>query len=83
MSYADEVRAYCSRRCVNPARVSGQKDFSIRAGDVHDAMGYRNRLPLVCSAIGATVFCASNGVQRTGVEGPPNGSNTVFRFCFA
>lgn len=80
MSYADEVRAYCSRQYVQPARATGRNEFSIRAGDVHEAMGYKNRMPLVCSAIGATIFSEQNAVHRVAVEGPMNGANTVFRF---
>ena len=77
MSHADEVRAYCTRRYVQAARSDGQKEFSIRVGDVHDALGYKNRLPLVCSALGATKFCEANGIKRTAVEGPLNGSTTI------
>jgi hypothetical protein len=78
--YADEVRAYCSRHYVQPARAAGKKEISIRAGDVHEAMGYKNRMPLVCSAIGTTIFAEQNGVRRISVEGPLNGADTVFRF---
>lgn len=80
MSHAAEVRAYCARHYIQPARVAGKNEISIRAGDVHEAMGYKNRMPLVCSAIGATVFSETNNVRRVGVEGPLNGANTVFRF---
>lgn len=56
MSYADEVRAYCAKHIVEPARSRGETEIAIRSGDVHDAMGYTNRLPLVCSALGTGVF---------------------------
>jgi hypothetical protein len=82
VNHADEVRAYCVHRYLQPARTAGQKEISIRAGDVHAAMGFKNRLPLVCSAIGASVFCDNNGLRRLAVEGPLNGANTVFRFQF-
>jgi len=78
--YADEVRAYCSRHYVQAARAAGEKTISIRAGDVHEAMGYKNRLPLVCSAIGASVFTETNALRRIAVEGPLNGANTVLKF---
>lgn len=80
MRYADEVRAYCNRHYVQPARSAGEKEFSIRAGDVHEAMGYKNRMPLVCSAIGAAIFSETNAARRISVDGPLNGANTVFRF---
>lgn len=80
MSYADEVRDYCGRHIVEPARARGEKEVVIRAGDVHKAMGYKNRLPLVCSALGAGLFEETYGVRRKSVDGPLNGSNTVFTF---
>ena len=80
MSHSDEVRAYCSRHYVRSARISGAKEISIRAGDVHEAMGYKNRMPLVCSAIGASKFSENNALRRIAVDGPLNGANTVFRF---
>jgi 5-methylcytosine-specific restriction enzyme B len=80
MSYADEVRAYCVRHYVQSARAAGKTEFSIRAGDVHEDMGYKNRIPLVCSAIGASTFSENNGLLRLAVEGPLNGANTIFRF---
>ncbi len=80
MSHADDVRFYCRERYVEPARKTGQKTIEIRSGDVHAAMGYRNRYPLVCSAIGAKVFEDMCRIRRTAVEGPINGSKTVFRF---
>ena len=80
MSYADEVRAYVAREIVEPARSRGDAEVAIRAGDVHRALGYTNRLPLVCSALGARVFEETYRVRRESVDGPLNGSNTLFRF---
>lgn len=82
MSYADEVRAYCTRHYIQAARAAGKSEFSIRVGDVHDALEYKNRAPLICSAIGASKFCDANGITRIAVEGPLNGSTTIFRFAF-
>jgi hypothetical protein len=43
-------------------------------------MRYRNRLPLVCAALGASLFQDQARVRRLGIDGPMNGANTVFRF---
>lgn len=80
MSYSDEVRTYCNSHYIQPARTAGKSEISIRAGDVHKAMGYKSRMPLVCSAIGASLFSENHGVRRIAVDGPLNGANTVFRF---
>ena len=80
MSYSDEVRAYCAEHFIQPARARGEIEITIRAGDVHRALDYRNRYPLVCSALGASVFEEQYRVRRKSVEGPLNGANAVFRF---
>ncbi len=80
MSYADDVRKYCKDYIIDPARKRGEKQISIRAGDIHNAMGYKNRLPLVCSALGANKFQEFAGVERISVSGPTNGANAVFTF---
>ena len=80
MTYADYVREYCKLHYIEPARTRGDATVSIRAGDVHSAMGFKNRMPLVCSVLGATVFQALAGVERIGVTGPINGANAVFTF---
>lgn len=80
MSYADEVRAHCGKEVVEAARQRGDKEVTIRAGDVHHDMGYKNRLPLVCSALGSAVFEREYRVRRLAVDGPLAGANTVFRF---
>jgi len=80
MSYADRVREYCKAKIIEPARARGDATVSIRAGDVHAALGFKNRLPLVCSALGTTLFEDWARVERIAVEGPLNGANAVFTF---
>lgn len=80
MSLAADVRAFCGQTYVDPARKSGKTVVEIRAGDVHSAMNFTNRYPLVCSAIGALIFEEQYQLRRLAVEGPLNGANTLFRF---
>ena len=80
MTHADKVREYCRTQLVDPARARGDTTVSIRAGDIHKALGFKNRLPLVCSALGANTFQEYARVQRIGLEGPTNGANAVFTF---
>ena len=80
MTHANDVRTYCVTQYIQPARAAGHRIVSIRAGDVHSALGYSNRLPLVCAAIGALLFCEENSVRRTAIAGPTNGANTVYEF---
>ena len=55
MSYADDVREYCKAN-IEPSRRREEKRIAIRAGDIRTAMGYKNRMPLVCTAPGAKKF---------------------------
>ena len=80
MSLADDVRQFCKATYVEPARIKGEKTVIIRSGDVHIALNYRNRYPLVCSAIGSNKFEAMCNVKRISVEGPLNGVSTLFTF---
>ncbi len=80
MSYSDNVRHYCKVTYIDPAREQGEKIVKIRSGDVHKALHYKNRYPLICSAIGSNRFEELCNVKRISVDGPLNGVNTLFTF---
>jgi hypothetical protein len=80
MTLADDVRQYCKDNYVDQARKNGQNEFTIRSGDVHKALNYKNRYPLVCSAIGSNLFNEMCNIKRKSVEGPLNGVSTLFTF---
>lgn len=80
MSLADEIREYCKETYVDPAINKGEKTIVIRSGDVHKALNYKNRYPLVCSAIGSNRFKIMCNIERKSVDGPLNGVNTIFTF---
>jgi 5-methylcytosine-specific restriction protein B len=80
MSYADDVRAYTKKNYIDLARSANEKTVSIRSGDVHAALEYKNRYPLVCSAIGSNKFEELCRIKRISIEGPINGVNTIFTF---
>ncbi|MDR0639596.1 MAG: hypothetical protein LBG27_11975 [Spirochaetaceae bacterium] len=79
-SLSDDVRAFCLRNYVQPARVNNEIGFFIRSGDVHRAMGLSNQMPQVCSAIGSDIFEKEANVKRVYIEGPVNGARTIFVF---
>lgn len=80
MSYSDDVRNYCKDNIVDPARDRGESKVVIRDGDIHTTMRYKNRMPLVCAALGAKKFEEIAGVQRLSLTGPTNGANAIFTF---
>jgi hypothetical protein len=80
MSFADDVRNYCKTNYIEPARNRSEKIITICSGDVHKALNYRNKYPLVCSAIGSKLFEENYNVRRISVEEPLNGASTLFTF---
>ena len=80
MSYADDARTYCKENIIDRARARGEKQVTIRAGDIHTVMGYRNKMPLVCAALGANKFEEVAEVERVSLTGPTNGANALFTF---
>jgi hypothetical protein len=65
---------------VTPARAQGHIKITIRAGDVHQAMGLANAMPAVCSAIGSHKFEEFARVAPITRTGPYNGANVYFQF---
>ena len=80
MSVADEIRRHVIQEYIAPARVKRQLTVAVRAGTVHKDMGFKNRLPSVCSALGSDRFLQAARVERLSIEGPSSGSNAVFTF---
>jgi len=48
---AEEIRSYVQRQYIEPARLQGERELTIRAGDVHDEMNLSHRQPLVCDTL--------------------------------
>ena len=80
MNHSDQVRNYVLLNYITPARKRGDATVSIRAGDIHRELNFRNRLPLVCAALGAHVFEEMANVERMSITGPVNGANAIFTF---
>lgn len=83
MVQADRIRQAALEWYILPARSAGQKDITIRAGDLHREMKLTNAMPAVCSALGSGKFELLAGVRRLEVTGPANGANVYFRFSIA
>ncbi len=75
MKLADRIRYYVRVELVEPAREAGQSQITVRAGDVHKALGLENRMPVVCGALDAAKFYAQAGVTKIERRGPPQGAN--------
>ena len=80
MTLSDEIRWYTIERHVEPARHRGLDKISIRAGDVHKAMGLTDRLPAVCSALGTIKFLEVANLELLRRTGPSVSTTTMFHF---
>lgn len=80
MSYADQIRAYCAEKYVAPSRKRGSTRVEIPVREVHDALGFTARFPLVCSALRAGKFSHEQRLIPSGINGPEQSSTTVFIF---
>jgi len=80
MTLADEIRTFTYERYIRPARETGVRTVTVRAGDVSDAMGLKDRMPAVCGAIGSNKFLEQYQLRLVNREGPTSGANVFFTF---
>jgi 5-methylcytosine-specific restriction protein B len=79
-SDADRIRQYALEHFVEPARDRGVSSVTIRAGDLHNALGLSNAHANVCQALRGRLFRNLAGVGEPTVTGPENSSTTIFVF---
>ena len=80
MSYADEVRMYVLVAFIQPARERGKPTVTFTAKEIHKALGYRQRYPLVCSAIDTDKFLDYANVTLLMRVGPKQSSTVEWTF---
>lgn len=77
MGLTDGIRKFVCESYIEPARKRSEKEITIRAGDVHSAMGLSSRMPAVCSALKSKLENLCN-VEITNIEAPPSGQGANF-----
>ena len=82
-SDAGRIRQYALKHFVEPARERGEASVTIRAGDLHNALGLSNAHANVCQALRGRLFRNLAGVGEPTVTGPENSSTTTFVFNLA
>jgi 5-methylcytosine-specific restriction enzyme B len=75
MSLAEKIRKYVLEEYIEPARRRGNAMVWVRAGDVHTALGLKNRMPAVCGALDTDIFLNYARVRLVCREGPYQGAN--------
>jgi hypothetical protein len=78
--FAEEVREYALKNYIQPARAAKAASVQICAGDIHKALNYHARVPLVCSALTAMSFRRTHNLRLLKVDGPGQSTTTTFTF---
>ena len=81
-SFSDLVREYVRREYLEPAQRRGDREIRIVAGDIHRALRFHNRVPLVCNALASKRFLEENQLHLESREGPPSGLSTTVVFTY-
>ena len=79
-SLADRIREFAWREIELVLTRSGAVSV-IRAGDVHERMGLKARLPAVCAALDSKLMSTRYSVEIVRREGPQQGANAAFHFA--
>jgi len=80
MKLADEIREFIYKEYIEPAQEHSQKQITIKASDVHDKMGLKNRMPAVTGALGTKILERKYGINCIERKGVTNGPNVFFTF---
>jgi hypothetical protein len=82
ISPTDQVRDYARRQYIDAARRRGESVVQIIAGDVHKALGFSNRIAVVCNGLSSKSFLQENRIVLESREGPPSLVSTTVRFTY-
>lgn len=76
------VREYFKRQYLEPALRAHKESFEVLVGDVHRALRFHNRVPIVCQALSNATFLRNNNLIIEKTEGPPRGLGTRVKFFY-
>jgi 5-methylcytosine-specific restriction protein B len=82
MKQSDQVLQYVQRSYIEPAKKRGDSSVSVKAGDVHKALRWNNRVPSVCQALASKRFLEQNHLTLIEKQGPPSGLSTTTVFTY-
>jgi hypothetical protein len=77
-----KVRRYVRDHYVRRARSERRAMFRVVVGDIHRALGLKNRVPLVCNALASRKFLEENSLRLLARTGPPSGQSTTVELTF-
>jgi hypothetical protein len=80
MTPSDRVRDYAFQNYVLPARATKSPTVTFASGPIHKALGFKNLMPCVCDALGASKFQAQYQIRLVKRTGPKHGATATFTF---
>ncbi len=85
MSASDEVRDHVKHSYLEPARNEGRDLIQVRTGEIHEQLGWRdklNRFPIICQALETKKFLRENDLELVRRDGPPSGRSSTVVYTF-
>jgi hypothetical protein len=79
---SNKIRQFVAEQYVKPAQVRGDKTVTVTAGEVQKALGLKNRIAWVCTALRANRFQFENHLRLKEETGPPSGMSTTVKFTY-
>ena len=81
MTLADRIREHVLNQHIRPARTQGRATVTIRAAEVHAALGLEKRYPAVCGAVDTDKFLEMARVTLARRAGPRQSSTVEWVFA--
>ena len=82
MSLSSQISRYVAENYVEPARKQGYGIVEVRVGDVHRALGLKNRVASVCTTLESQKFQNENHLFLWKSSGPASGRSTTVSFAY-
>jgi len=79
---SDRIRGYANEQYIRPARQNAGTVIRIKAGDIVNGLGLKNKTPNVCTALRSKKFRERYGLELLGEQGPPSGMSTTVVFTY-
>lgn len=81
-SLSRKIAEHVLARYVEPARKGGQTTIEINAGEVHKALGLKNRVASVCTTLESLKFQRESRLFLSRTTGPISGRSTTVSFIY-
>jgi hypothetical protein len=82
VTLSNQIAKHVLENYVEPARKNGHGLIEVRAGEVHRALGWKNRVASVCTTLESQKFQRENHLFLCKTSGPASGRSTTVSFAY-